>query len=298
MGWEDAFQRVAMRRDELDTRSKELGAQLRSVEAKIAEVPDTDLRDLYDAKTEYREQRDRFNARTARFRGELKSVRRRQVELTAERARLLRRQEEGRRILDDLAVAQDIQNVLAKAYRRLTNEELDKVSQKMNDLFLEMIGSDPSQGAIIQYADISKQFEIGVYGAKGRPLNPDRDLNGASRRALTLAFILALARVSEVEAPNVIDTPLGMMSGYVKISVLTTAIRESDQLILFLTRSEINECEEIMDNEAGQVITLSNSAHYPVMLVHDPNVDVRTVIRCGCNHRQECNICERRRVTE
>ena len=36
-------------------------------------------------------------------------------------------------------------------------------------------------------------------------LNPDRDLNGASRRALTIAFILALTDVSEVEAPNTID---------------------------------------------------------------------------------------------
>ena len=68
-------------------------------------------------------------------------------------------------------------------------------------------------------------------------LDPDNDLNSASRRALTLAFILALTKVSGVEAPNVIDTPLGTMSGYVKLSVLQTAIRESYQLILFLTRS-------------------------------------------------------------
>ena len=97
-------------------------------------------------------------------------------------------------------------------------------------------------------------------------LNPDRDLNGASRRALTLALILALTKISEVQAPNVIDTPLGMMSGYVKRSVLTTAVRESSQLILFLTRSEIADCEEILDAESGLVVTLTNPAHYPVML--------------------------------
>ena len=136
--------------------------------------------------------------------------------------------------------------------------------------------SDPSQGAIIQSAGITDQFEITVYGPNGRPLNPDRDLNGASRRALTLAFILALTRVSGVEAPNVIDTPLGMMSGYVKTSVLTTAIRESSQLVLFLTRSEIADCEDILDIEAANVITLTNPAHYPVMLANDPEVIQRT----------------------
>ena len=70
-------------------------------------------------------------------------------------------------------------------------------------------------------------------------LNPDRDLNGASRRALTIAFILALTRVSEVVAPNTIDTPLGMMSGFVKRSVRRTAIEQSSQLILFRTRDAI-----------------------------------------------------------
>ena len=80
-------------------------------------------------------------------------------------------------------------------------------------------------------------------------LNPSKDLNGASRRALTIAFILALTKVSEVAAPNVIDTPLGMMDGFVKRSVLKTAIQESSQLILFLTRSEIKDCEDIITDD-------------------------------------------------
>ena len=193
----------------------------------------------------------------------------------------------------DLEVAQDIETVLSKAYDRLTTEELDKVSSRMNTTFLEMIGADPQQGAIIRGAMITRDFEIKVYGPSDRTLNPDRDLNGASRRALTLAFILALTKVSEVQAPNVIDTPLGMMSGYVKRSVLTTAIRESSQLILFLTRSEITDCEEILDAESGLVVTLTNPAHYPVMLANDPAVTERTILKCECDHRQHCAQCRR-----
>ena len=98
---------------------------------------------------------------------------------------------------------------------------------------------------------ISNKFDILVYGPNEHPLNTDTDLNGASRRALTIAFILALTKVSEVTAPNVIDTPLGMMDGFVKRSVLKTTIQESSQLILFLTRSEIKDCEDIIADEAG-----------------------------------------------
>ncbi len=180
------------------------------------------------------------------------------------------------------------------SYERITNVELEKVSSLMNEIFLEMIGADPTQGAIIRKAIISKDFDIVVYGPSERTINPDRDLNGASRRALTLAFILALTKVSGVEAPNVIDTPLGMMSGFVKKSVLKAAIRESSQLVLFLTRSEIADCEDILDAEAGSVITLTNPAHFPRMLINDPKVSERTLLSCGCNHRQECKQCQRR----
>jgi len=84
------------------------------------------------------------------------------------------------------------------------------------------------------------------------------------------------------------------MSGFVKRSVLRAAIRESSQLVLFLTPSEIAGCEEILDKNAGAVFTLTNPAHYPVMLVNDPHVSERKVIACKCNHRESCELCERR----
>ena len=85
-----------------------------------------------------------------------------------------------------------------------------------------------------------------------------------------------------------------MMSGYVRRAVLKTAIRESSQLILFLTRSEIADCERILDAEAGRVITLTNTAHYPKILVNNPQVKEKKALQCECDHRRECEICERR----
>ena len=84
-----------------------------------------------------------------------------------------------------------------------------------------------------------------------------------------------------------------MMSGFVKRSVLRTAIAQSSQLILFLTRDEIKGCETIIDEYAGQVITLTNPAHFPRMLIHKPLIAHANILRCGCDHRNECKICER-----
>lgn len=291
--WVTLFDRIADRRDELMLKQNEQEKQLKQLEIQLDEIPNIDIQGLRATERDYKNQRDRFNADAIRYETQLDALKKEAERLAAQRDNLLRQQSRGARIIAKLEVVSDVKQLLENSYDRIVNKELTKVSELMNNIFLEMIGADPEQGAIIQKAKISKDFDILVYGVNNRTLNPDRDLNGASRRALTLAFILALTKVSEVEAPNVIDTPLGMMSGYVKEFVLRTVIRESSQLVLFLTRSEIADCEEILDAEAGRVITLTNSAHYPRMLVNDPQVRERKVLRCECDHREQCTLCNR-----
>ena len=206
--WSQALD-VINQRDRLQRVRRELGEALRATEAKIGQIPDNDIQGLRETRKQYAEQRDRFNSARSRYRADLRNVEG-EIELTKRRRdQLLRMQDRGQRIMADLEVAQDVETVLRRTYERLTTDELEKVSERMNEIFLRMIGADPELGATIQEAQVDPSFEITVFGPNARPLNPDRDLNGASRRALTLAFILALTRVSEVEAPNVIDTPLG-----------------------------------------------------------------------------------------
>ena len=296
--WITEYGKIEDRRARLESIRNEQGKKLKALEIQLDSIPDIDIQGLRSTQRYYKNQRDRFNDDRIRDETLLEGLRKEHGSLALQSENLFREQRKGKFILARLDVARDVEGILKDSYDRMTNEELIKVSKLMNTIFLEMIGADPDQGAIIRKAEISKDFDILVYGPNDRMLDADRDLNGASRRALTLAFILALTKVSEVEAPNVIDTPLGMMSGYVKKSVLKTAIRESSQLVLFLTRSEIADCEDILDAEAGRVITLTNSAHYPRMLVNDPQMKERKVLRCECNHRKECELCQRQMDVE
>ena len=296
--WASLYDSTAATRDSLGETSKNLGQLQASLEAELRQVPDADVDSLRRHRNECQRQRDKFNSLRSRLRNELDNT---AQELANERNRreaLLRRQSTGQRLMAELEVAQDLENVLNNTYDRLTNDELTKVSSQMNSLFLDMIVADREQRALVRRAEITKRFEIMVYGTENRPLNPDIDLNGASRRALTLAFILALTRVSEVEAPNVIDTPLGMMSGLVKESVLLKAIEESSQLILFLTKSEIEGCQRILDASAARVMTLTNPTHYPTMLVNPPDDDLAGILRCDCDHNQACRICQRKETLD
>ncbi len=198
---------------------------------------------------------------------------------------------------DKLALAHLTKTVFEKIFDFLRKNEVKSVSQEMNRIFLDMIGADPEANnlATITKAELTEDFDILVYGSNGHKLNPDQDLNGASRRAITLAFVLALTKVSEVKAPNVIDTPLGMMSGYVKQSVLNKMLEEGSQIILFLTHDEIQGVESILDKKAGKIYTLTNPAHSR-MLVNELNATNIGVIRCECNHRQSCDVCARKNI--
>lgn len=293
--WLENYGKVFERREGIQELRNKVGRKFRELEVQLDGLPDTDIQGLRKTRGEYKDQRDRYIEKQTKLKTQLEALQDECEELEQKRDRLLREEEKGARVLAGLEVTKDVQKVLENAYKQITDEELQKVSDLMNRIFLEMIGADPEQGSIIQHAKISPEFDIIVYGPNKRTLNPDQDLNGASRRALTLAFILALTKVSEVEAPNVIDTPLGMTSGFVKQSILRTAVRESAQLILFLTHDEIIGCEGIIDEFAGMVFTLTNPAHYPKMLINDPGIVERKVFRCECTHHEECSHCKRRK---
>ena len=86
-----------------------------------------------------------------------------------------------------------------------------------------------------------------------------------------------------------------MTSGFVKRSILRTVASESSQLILFLTHDEIAGCEDILDEIASTVVTLTNPVHYPRMLVYPPTeVTALKILSCNCDHRSTCRTCSRR----
>ena len=293
--WLDLYKNVSEDRYNIQAERTSEGQHLQALKSQVKDVQNVDLQELMQTLEQLETQKDQALMRKVEHEAKLGALKETETDLERRSTGLLRRQDRGAVISATRGVARDVEFVLDNAFEKITRQERAKVSSLMNKLFLDMIGADPEQSAIINEAKISPEDDIVVLGPNERPIQ-DSDVNGASRRALTLAFIMALTEVSEVEAPNIVDTPLGMMSGFVKQSVLRIAIERSSQLVLFLTRSEIAGCEEILDNYAGRVITLTNSTHYPTMLMNDPRVEARCIMRCECDHRSSCSVCLRRSI--
>ncbi|MFI9276233.1 hypothetical protein ACIGXM_37000 [Kitasatospora sp. NPDC052896] len=196
--------------------------------------------------------------------------------------------------LDLLSLAKTVQNQLEGPY-------VQQVSNRLDRMFKDIIGADNSDTTgVITSTSITSSFDIAVSSQHGNSLDPDFEVNGASQRALTLAFVWSLMEVAGTVAPRFIDTPLGMVSGTTKERMVEAVTRPpaSDetpyQVVLLLTRSEIAGVEDVLDERAGAFSTLSCSQHQPLDLVYKWAEGEPYSRNCGCSHREQCKICARR----
>jgi DNA sulfur modification protein DndD len=129
----------------------------------------------------------------------------------------------------------------------------------MNEYFLKMINQDPENGESAEWpiksVSLTDAFDIVATLGFGA-VSPSSELNGASRRALTAAYLLALAKVSGEKSPLVMDTPLGMTSGQIRKSFVTELLSEARQSALIMTPDEIMGIEDILTSKAGKIYEL------------------------------------------
>jgi len=226
-------------------------------------------------------------------------------ELLEEQRRVAREAEQAVTLNGDLAIKRDVAEDLLRLANGtlgvLEHDYVARVSERMNELFMEIVGSDPDfEAGVFTGVHLASNYDIVVDTHHERRLDTDFELNGASQRALTLSFIWALMEVSGVTAPRIIDTPLGMVAGGVKTRMVDAITKPAGtgkpdfQVILLLTRSEIRDVEGLLDQRAGVVRTMSCSKDFPEDLVHSWAVDHPVVRVCRCSHRESCLVCARK----
>ncbi len=211
---------------------------------------------------------------------ELKEIERRlqQAEKLDKKNRALRLREK---------IADDCIKALTLTYHNVREIEREKISKNTEKNFFEMnLRKDE-----FEKVEVTPSFRLQVIAPGGHIANPI--LSGAQRRALSLSFLFALMQVSERDAVVVVDTPLGMTSGSMRRSITQTMINQTEQLILLLTRAEIEGVEDILKNGEAGHFTLTNSQDYPVELVNPPKNKGKYTAVCSCGIDQHCTLCER-----
>ncbi len=200
-------------------------------------------------------------------------------------------------------VAEHLQTVIGAAYDVIEREQVLDVSRSMNTIFRNVISatSDSLFGEVgirpVATQGFTKQYE--VYTMEGNREKPLALANGASRRAIGVAFVLALAEETRTKVPLVADSLLHAMSGAVKYKIVDylTAGDRIGQPVLFGTRTDLldDEVTELLKRRAGKTYTLTSQAHAggDVVRAVPAAKCAKQVVICDCEIDQVCPACER-----
>lgn len=235
--------------------------------------------------------------------------------LQKELQELLRKQVTGLVTSGCHRVASLMLRVFERTYQAITKVQIPELSEQMNRFFLQMaanvadtdfvnIDTQGKSIRMIEQVKIEKitggldQFEIKVLNSRGETLGPTQ-INGASRRIIALAFVLAMCEGSQSHTPLVADSLLNFMSGRVRTNTLRIINEHSDQPILLLTGSDLGGDEEMaLVREFGGAFYTLTGQWDAIDAGHGGDVvnlteNTRVSLLCECDPRQFCSICER-----
>ena len=134
--------------------------------------------------------------------------------------------------------AELVKSVVQSAYERVERDQVADVSKSMTILFSNMVGqTDDGLISEVGLRTTDPASSLPQYELFARFQNADKPLkliNGASRRALSVAFVLALAEQTGNRVPLVTDSLLHSTSGEVRkrlVEFLATGKRIGQPII-------------------------------------------------------------------
>ncbi len=298
----DAEKRLA----EVEERLMELKTDRADIDKKLRTIEDSEIGLIQEEIDALDVQVERFIADNSEYSNRLPDLQR---EADALNKQIHARQNSeiaaaSHRRSEDLAGV--IHRILTSAYKTIQKDQVAELSNEMNRLFATMVDNVTEYDTNTDQAGketIRTIVQVGVRSASGGGFEifainnhgrdkPHIEINGASRRVIALAFVLALCNESKTRAPLIADSLLNMMSGAVRRNTLVATAEKSGQPILLLTGADLEaESEaETIASRCGATYTLTAQWHKEVVNL----TDARAIsLICECGPRQYCDVCER-----
>ena len=297
---QDELARLDAKINELDFERERLTSQREAAVTLSEPVYRERQRHVHELRLGYERSRD--DLRTAdgdvtRLRGDVRSL--------AERLRVAQTGEQRSRDLRDAAdVADDIQRALTAALEVIESRQVRELSNVMNRIFRDVIGETPESN----FSEVGLREVPGVVGPRVQyePYSLDGEgndkplamANGASRRALAVAFVLALAETTGSSVPFVADSLLHPFAGGVLRRMVGYLVDGSrvGQPILFGHTHDFSDPEirQLIIDSAGVTYTVTSEAQVGADVVRAAvhRQHARQSVICGCGIDEYCVVCE------
>jgi DNA sulfur modification protein DndD len=202
--------------------------------------------------------------------------------------------------------AERVVDVLEETVRSIQRDQVAAVSARMNHLFLTITnnGADllldergglqvTSKVGIREVPSRTGSFELYAESGQGGA-KPLAVLNGASRQALTVSFMVALLENSDAPIPLVTDSIFHPLSGNVKFRLAKHLLAPKVQKITFFTHDDVqnSQIRDLLAQHAARTYTISNSAK-PRDLANTPDPAPHSVAMvCACGPGEFCDTCQ------
>ncbi len=146
-----------------------------------------------------------------------------------------RKNEQKEKLLSTkLYLAQQAADAIKEIYQTYAHDMRVKIEAKTKDIFKHLIWKDSS----FRDVRLDEEFNLEVIDQYGKQARPE--LSAGERQVLSLSFITAMSRVSEEEAPLVMDTPFGRLSSKPRSNITEHLPGLADQLVLLVTDEELH----------------------------------------------------------
>jgi DNA sulfur modification protein DndD len=201
----DGRGRMRELRDEIDELDKDL-AEVKST-LQSYDVPDVDVGKLATQDEDLEEDKAELNQKIGRLENQIEEQKKEIDRLEEKLKKELREQGRHNEILDQVEFAEQAEAEMEKIRETILNRIRSETEANMNEYFNQLIWK--SENYTITLDD---QYHISVSPERSET-NRIGSLSAGETQILALSFMAALSDISGFDAPVVIDTPLGRISG-------------------------------------------------------------------------------------
>jgi len=230
-----ALQRHMREKAEIEGIIDDLLARLKEIRHQLSRMPEEDIAGLERQLGSFQRDRDNYLGQLAtiedrlrRIDSEIDSVRRKKDEAEAKerRLRLMTRKE---------SLAQRAADAIARIKEEFFEYSRAEIEKATKEVFSTLAWKQEH----FQDIQLDSSFRLEVIDRWGLPTR--QELSAGERQILSLSFICAMAKVSGEDAPLVMDTPFGRLSGNHLSAVAENLPELASQLVLFVTDREWDE---------------------------------------------------------
>ncbi len=227
--------KLMKRHAELVDLIKDLDAESDNIGRQLKDSPLEEVSRLEMQRQNFRADIDRYNIETGELSRDIKGLKEKIAELD-KRITQARKNEKRERLLSiKFDLAQKASDAIKDTYQTYADDMRLRIESKTKEIFKKLVWKESHFNDVC----ISKDFELEVIDRYGRPARPE--LSAGERQVLSLSFITAMSRISEEEAPLVMDTPFGRLSSQPRNNVTKYLPDLADQLILLVTDEELRD---------------------------------------------------------